>query len=224
MEGPARRVAAQATGSSVRNDCHRAPATRDVARANAASIHFAEGRLAGALVEDPPGSAMVWAIHCNSSLRSAAVCQRASASLARHLRTTRSSEAGVTGCSVESGGDSSLRIAAIRPAWLSARNGALPAMISYSTRPNEKMSLRPSTGLPSNCSGDMYWSVPRMLFFVVRDSATGPVATLIVDCAATLARPKSSSFRPDLVMRMLPGLKSRWTTPLTCAACSASAA
>jgi hypothetical protein len=33
---------------------------------------------------------------------------------------------------------------------------ALPVTISYSSAPNEKMSLRPSTSLPSTCSGDMY--------------------------------------------------------------------
>ena len=50
------------------------------------------------------------------------------------------------------------------------------------------------------------------------------LASLTVDRAATLARPKSSSLMPALVTRMLPGFRSRWTTPLTCAAWSASAA
>ena len=43
---------------------------------------------------------------------------------------------------------------------VSPAKGRLPVAISYSTIPNEKMSERESTGLPSACSGDMYWTVP----------------------------------------------------------------
>ena len=35
-----------------------------------------------------------------------------------------------------------------------------PAIISYSTHPNAKISLRASAALPCNCSGDMYCRVP----------------------------------------------------------------
>jgi hypothetical protein len=42
------------------------------------------------------------------------------------------------------------------------RNAAHPVTISYSTEPNEKMSLRVSTTLPRACSGDMYDVVPRI--------------------------------------------------------------
>ena len=38
----------------------------------------------------------------------------------------------------------------------------LPASISYSTAPNEKISLRRSAARPTACSGDMYAAVPRM--------------------------------------------------------------
>jgi hypothetical protein len=35
-------------------------------------------------------------------------------------------------------------------------NALWPVTISYKTEPSENMSLRASTSVPSNCSGDMY--------------------------------------------------------------------
>ena len=42
-------------------------------------------------------------------------------------------------------------------------NGRFPASISYSTTPNEKMSLRESRARPDACSGDIYGTVPRII-------------------------------------------------------------
>jgi hypothetical protein len=61
----------------------------------------------------------------------------------------------------------------------------------------------------------MYWNVPRSTpasvsgFSTVASTERPPAAG-----AATLARPKSSSFAPVRVSMMLPGFRSRWTTPL----------
>ena len=68
--------------------------------------------------------------HRNSSATSDAACHRASGSFARHLRTSRSSPGGVTGCTDDRDGGSRSRIAATIPAWLSASKARLPASIS----------------------------------------------------------------------------------------------
>ena len=39
---------------------------------------------------------------------------------------------------------------------------------------------------------------------------------------ASFASPKSSTFAPFFVIMMLPGFRSRWITPLACAAARAS--
>jgi hypothetical protein len=100
------------------------------------------------------------------------------------------------------------RIPAITAAWLSAANAFLPVVISYSTAPSAKMSVRLSTRLPSSCSGAMYDSVPRIV----------PGAVTLADRAASIrpgavdidfAIPKSSSFTPDFVRKTFAGFKSR---------------
>jgi IS5 family transposase len=48
-------------------------------------------------------------------------------------------------------------------AVVSPRKGSTPVAISYSTTPNEKRSVRPSSSLPSACSGDIYAMVPSAL-------------------------------------------------------------
>ena len=49
----------------------------------------------------------------------------------------------------------SRRIASITSTAEFPRNGRRRETISYSTHPNEKMSVRWSTGSPRTCSGDM---------------------------------------------------------------------
>lgn len=64
---------------------------------------------------------------------------------------------------------------------------------------------------PSACSGAMYWAVPITMPVWV----TGAAST-------ALAIPKSVSFTwPVGVIRMLPGLTSRCTSPAVCATCRA---
>ena len=116
-------------------------------------------------------------------------------------------------------------ILVIRLAWLLALKARRPVVISYSTVPSAKMSVRVSVACPSSCSGAMYGSVPRIVpsavsAFSTLVSASGDVAT---SSAALRASPKSSSFGPLFVSMMLPGLRSRWTMPLWCAFASAPA-
>ena len=108
------------------------------------------------------------AIHLSSLPRSAAFCQRSSGSFARHRRTTRSSAGGVIGATAEMGAGSSFMIDEISDACVAPENAFLPVAISYSTHPNEKMSVRPSASRPSSCSGAMYWNVPRIVPSCVR--------------------------------------------------------
>ena len=66
------------------------------------------------------------------------------------------------------------------------------------------MSLRASTLLPSACSGEKYAAVPM----------TAPVWVRLSSVLTARAMPKSVTFTsPSGVMRMLPGLTSRCTTP-----------
>ncbi len=90
-------------------------------------------------------------------------------------------------------------------------NAGRPVNISYKVTPSEKMSERASASavLPAACSGDMYRGVPMTWPVIVRLSSS---------LSTSLARPKSVTLiRPLLSIRMLPGLMSRWTTPLSCA-------
>src|SRR5438045_3128069 len=67
----------------------------------------------------------------NWNKRSSAVCQRSSGFLARHLKIERTREVGMTEEEPSFiGGGSSLRMAEIRPAGLSATNAGLPVNIS----------------------------------------------------------------------------------------------
>ena len=104
------------------------------------------------------------------------------------------------------------RIAEATLSWLFPSKARLPVRVSYSTAPSEKMSLRPSSSLPSTCSGDMYWNVPTIVPCSVTGESCVTAAVsvaVLVRGAAGLARPKSSSFAPVGVSMMLPGFKSR---------------
>ena len=126
------------------------------------------------------------------------------------------------------GAGSSFMMDEISDACVAPENAFLPVAISYSTHPNEKMSVRPSASRPSSCSGAMYWNVPRIVPSCVRlfgmlPSAVGSDVT--ADCtggAIAFANPKSSSFTPDFVIITLPGFRSRCTIPCRCALSSAS--
>ena len=143
---------------------------------------------------------------------------------ARHRATRRSRAGGTRGCSADTGGGSSRRMAPISPACVVPANGLRPVSISYNTAPKAKRSLRASTPTPSICSGDMYCRVPSSEPSVV-SGADRVMSTLVpaapASAAITLARPKSSSLAcdaPDVVFAdrasmMLPGFRSRWTMP-----------
>ena len=69
-------------------------------------------------------------IQRSSAATSWALCQRSSGSLARQVRTTRSSAGGARGARAESGGGSDPMIAEIRLAWLLPSNAFWPVTIS----------------------------------------------------------------------------------------------
>ena len=70
------------------------------------------------------------AIHWSWSLASCAVWKRSSGSLARHVRTTRSSAGGVIGWSAEIGAGSSFMIEEMSEAWLVPVKAFRPVTIS----------------------------------------------------------------------------------------------
>ena len=105
-------------------------------------------------------------------------------------------------------------------------NALLPASISYSTAPKEKISLRRSTGRPTACSGDMYAAVPRIMparvcpMVMVGEFASEDLGG---SSSRTLARPKSSTFTtPSGVILMLAGFRSRCMMLRSCANSNAS--
>ena len=64
----------------------------------------------------------------------------------------------VAGICVESGASAAgaeCRMASTIAVVERPTNARRPVNISYSTTPNEKISVRPSSGSPSACSGDM---------------------------------------------------------------------
>ena len=104
------------------------------------------------------------------------------------------------------------RIAATCEAVEVPPNARVPVAISNNTDPNAKMSVRASTGAPSNCSGAMYGTVPMKTPATVDEAVT--VAAVPCGCGATLptpcfAIPKSSSLTPFRVNITLEGLRSR---------------
>ena len=104
-------------------------------------------------------------------------------------------------------------------AAVSFRNGDLPDSISYSTHPNEKMSVRWSTGSPRTCSGDMYPAVPSKAPVAVDGSGGSVGAWGLGSGRVSLATPKSRILTcPSLVTNTLAGLRSRWMIPFSCAA------
>ena len=74
------------------------------------------------------------------------------------------------------------------------------------------MSVAGSEGVPSRRSGATYAGVPN----VSPSSSSSGAPTRV-------AMPKSSTFTPIVVSMMLPGVMSRCTKPIRCAAASASA-
>ena len=123
---------------------------------------------------------------------------------ARSLRTGGGTESG-------SGGGVSRTCIIATLTGESATNGLRPETHSYPTTPSEYTSPAGVVSCPMACSGAMYWAVPTTIPAWV--TAADPI---------DLAMPKSVSLTcPEGVMRMLPGLTSRCTNPIACAALSA---
>lgn len=108
----------------------------------------------------------------------------------------RSSSAGMSGLRRSGETGVLFSIESNSAAVVSPRKGSMPVATSYSTAPNEKRSVRPSSSLPSACSGDMYATVPRALPGLVRCSsrmlavaAVAPAFSVIGE--PIFARPKS---------------------------------
>ena len=92
----------------------------------------------------------------------------------------------------------------------SPRNARCPVVISYSTAPNEKMSLRASTVSPAACSGDMNAGVPSTVPRSVCGRRDTVVSSRMSPVSVSFARPKSSTLtKPSGVTIRLPGFRSR---------------
>ena len=165
-------------------------------------------------------------VSSNSSRASPISCSRLRGSLVRHRRSRYFTFSGVlAGRAPHSGSRSMMptRISvAVRPG-----NVRFPLSTSYITQPKAQISVFRSTGLPEACSGLMYGTVPittpasvisGIIVAVSASAERGRAASI------ALASPKSSTFTlPSAVILRLAGFKSRWTTPASCAAPSASA-
>jgi hypothetical protein len=103
---------------------------------------------------------------------------------------------------------------------LSPSNGAGPPSAIHSATQNANWSLRASTSPPSHCSGAMYFGVPTTAPSTLR-LCPGSVVCAASTRRPLSARPKSlTRGRPSLPMSTFSGLKSRCTSPASCAACS----
>ena len=97
---------------------------------------------------------------------------------------------------------------------------------SYSTHPNDQISVRVSSASPRTCSGLMYGTVPittpGCVAAAVTVSVTPPAD--VASCFNSFASPKSSTFTlPSAPSLTLPGFRSRCMIPFSCADSSASA-
>ena len=146
-------------------------------------------------------------------------------SRSRHRLRSRRTECGVSdGNSAQSTSCRSTAASVSDTVW--PVNVGCPASISNSTHPKAQMSARLSTGFPRACSGDMYAAVPMITPICVAAAVSvgdwlGSPSGL---GSSAFANPKSSTLTvPSSRTLMFAGLRSRWITPASCAASSASA-
>ncbi len=151
---------------------------------------------------------------CSSSrsgFKSSTCWMRRSGSLQRHCLIRPLSSSGTSGASSWISCGSLPSTAASVESAVSPRNGRRAVVISYRIAPNEKMSDRQSTALPSACSGDMYAAVPTTVPSVV----SGPVFMVRVtsgsmNWSVSFANPKSRILTsPFSEIMMLAGFRSR---------------
>ena len=115
-----------------------------------------------------------------------------------------------SGRALQSGSRS--RTAAMVSASVSPGNAARPASISYSTQPNDQISLRLSTGLTSRLLGAHIGRRAQDCPLSRSDRHSETLSSRELDSSSvrTFASPKSSTFTvPSGVMLMLAGFKSR---------------
>src|SRR5262245_14772898 len=120
---------------------------------------------------------------CPTSAASApAVGYRSFGSFAIAFATTASTAPGSSGRADVTVGGAFITWPYITVASSSPVNGGSPVRHSNNTQPREYTSVRPSSGLPSNCSGEAYLKVP----------ANTPVPVRLESDAARLLSPKSA--------------------------------
>ena len=131
-----------------------------------------------------------------SSIRASAMsCKRRVQSFSRHRRSRRCNGAGAGDGSRDQSGSRST-IAASVSANVLLPNALVPVNISYSTHPNDQISVRLSTVKPLACSGLIYAAVPSS----VPDCVSSDFATLVAfvppisaPVSRAFATPKSST-------------------------------
>ena len=175
----------------------------------------------------PVAESSAGAVAASSRCASASPASRSRrfCSRSKHRRRSHLSGAGVVvGSTVRSRSRSSTF--AITCATVSPVNSRCPVSISNSTTPKDQMSLRLSAVRPAACSGDIYAAVPMIMPICVA------AAVSVGDCdgslagvgSSALAKPKSNTLTvPSSRTLMFAGLRSRWITPASWAASSASA-
>ena len=157
---------------------------------------------------------------CSASRNSAADWYRSSAPLAIRREVIASSTAGRSGTSVRSGTGS------CRGRWSPCRTGRRRQTAAFPS-PSRRSPRRAKTdrfagrAASAGCArAPCSWRCRA----AGRGSSSPPVPSspVSVSTRKRRARPKSSTFTcPASLTMMLPGLMSRWTTPLACAASSA---
>ena len=104
---------------------------------------------------ETPATIVMAALALNARLNSAPDWNLRAGSFSSAFSTTRPMTAGTVAWNDLSSAGASWTILYMIVVTVSPANGRSPVSISYSTAPNEKRSLRPSTCLPITCSGDM---------------------------------------------------------------------
>ena len=165
-----------------------------VARANRGRIHSARSAGVASCGDD--------LMNASSAAWSCAAVARASRLCARAQPTALASAGGVRGAACSIGCQRPSRITFIASTTSPRSTIVRAASSSHSTTPSENTSLRPSSGRPTVCSGDMYAYLPF--------TTPGRVSSALI---AALAMPKSTSLvTPSNDTIRLCGDTSRWTS------------
>ena len=149
-------------------------------------------------------------------------CKRCVQSFSRQRRSRRCNGAGVAGGRWTSQGRVAT-IAASVSANVFLPDARIPVNISYSTHPNDQISVRLSTVKPRACSGLIYAAVPNSVPDCVLSDLVAFVPPIHATVSRAFATPKSSTLTvPSGRTLIFEGFRSRWMIPAACAAWSAS--